>query len=209
MVGNLPAGAWMPDRSSWNSAEQKSPQATSGLTVTPSRCTPLHNNRDGVLINAISGSFPYDNPNTLDSLQSPRPLRIFLCHSSGDKPIVRELYKRLKVIKGIVPWLDEEDLLPGQDWQYEIRNAVRNNDIVIICLSKISINKVGYVHKEIKFALDLADEQPEGTIFLIPLRLEECNIPIRLTHLHWVNYFEDRGFNKLIKALDVRANSLK
>jgi len=38
----------MPDQSSWNSAEQKSPQATSGLTVTPSRCTRLHNTRDGV-----------------------------------------------------------------------------------------------------------------------------------------------------------------
>jgi putative transposase len=44
----------MPDQSPWNSAEQKSPQATSGLTVTPSRCTPLHNNRDGVVAPSAS-----------------------------------------------------------------------------------------------------------------------------------------------------------
>jgi hypothetical protein len=141
-------------------------------------------------------------------IQSPRPLRIFLCHSSGDKPIVRELYKRLKKVEGIAPWFDEEDLLPGQDWQQEIRNAVRNCDIVIVCLSRSSINKVGYVQKEIKFALDVAEEQPEGTIFLIPLRLEECDTPDRLTHLHWVNYFEERGFDKLMKAVEVRARSI-
>jgi hypothetical protein len=31
-----------------------------------------------------------------------RKLRVFLCHSSQDKPIVRELYQRLTVL-GIVP----------------------------------------------------------------------------------------------------------
>jgi len=41
------------------------------------------------------------------------PLHIFLCHSSGDKPEVRNLYQRLSN-DGFDPWLDEEDLLPGQ-----------------------------------------------------------------------------------------------
>ena len=141
-------------------------------------------------------------------LQSQRPLRVFLCHSSGDKPAVRELYQRLQA-KGIAPWLDEEDLLPGQDWQLEIPKAVQNCDIVIICFSKNSITKAGYIQKEIKFALDAADEQPEGTIFLIPLKLEECSIPERLNRLQWVNYFEERGFDKLMRALQSRAQSLE
>jgi hypothetical protein len=40
--------------------------------------------------------------------------RVFLCHDSQDKPIVRELYQRLLAVpqgddKGwIDPWLDEE-----------------------------------------------------------------------------------------------------
>jgi DNA-binding XRE family transcriptional regulator len=44
-----------------------------------------------------------------------RALQIFLCHSSGDKNTVRALYQRLKREPGISPWLDEENLLPGQD----------------------------------------------------------------------------------------------
>ena len=37
-----------------------------------------------------------------------RKLRVFLCHSSQDKPIVRELYQRLNAEGWIDPWLDEE-----------------------------------------------------------------------------------------------------
>src|SRR2546421_6880908 len=99
-----------------------------------------------------------------DDLKSIRPLRVFLCHSANDKPAVRSLYYRL-VADGIDAWLDEEKLLPGQDWQYEIRKAVHASDIVIVCLSQDSINKYGFVQKEIGYALDVAQEQPEGTIF--------------------------------------------
>jgi len=53
-----------------------------------------------------------------------RKLRIFLCHASQDKLIVRELYQRLLAEGWIDPWLDEEKLLPGQDWDMEIEKAV-------------------------------------------------------------------------------------
>jgi len=46
----------------------------------------------------------------------PRKLKVFLCHSSHDKPAVREIYVRLKAEGWIDPWLDEEKLFPGQDW---------------------------------------------------------------------------------------------
>ena len=136
-----------------------------------------------------------------------RPLRAFLCHSSGDKQEVRSLYRRLLADK-IDPWLDEEKLLPGQEWQQEIPIAVRESDVVIVCLSRGSVDKEGYVQKEIKYALDVADEKPEGTIFLIPLKLEECKVPQRLSRWHWVNYFDENGYRKLLEALLSRAQSL-
>src|SRR5437016_11398315 len=116
-------------------------------------------------------------------------LRVFLCHSSGDKPQVRELYRRLKRY-GFNPWLDEYDLLGGQDWELEIRVAVRSSDAVVVCLSKSSVNKEGFVQKEIRFALDAADEKPERAIFIIPVRLEMVDVPQRLKQWHWINLFE-------------------
>ena len=44
----------------------------------------------------------------------PRKLKVFLCHSSDDKAPVREIYARLKSESWIAPWLDEEELYPGQ-----------------------------------------------------------------------------------------------
>jgi uncharacterized protein YegL len=134
-------------------------------------------------------------------------LRVFLCHASGDKPAVRLLYGKLKS-EGIEPWLDEEDLIPGQDWQLEIPKAVRAADAVIVCLSKASVNKRGYIQKEIAYALDAASEQPEGNIFLIPLKLEECEVPDRIRRWHWVNYYEVHGHNRLLRALSLLAEGI-
>jgi hypothetical protein len=138
---------------------------------------------------------------------SPRPLRVFLCHSSNDKPAVRTLYRQL-LTEAIAPWLDEEDILPGQKWEQEIPRAVRQSDIVIVCLSRGATSKSGFIQKEIKFALDVADEQPEGAIFLIPLKLEECDVPDRLSRYQWVNIFEEKGYERLMRALRARASAL-
>ena len=132
------------------------------------------------------------------------PLRIFLCHSSVDKSEVRNLYQRLSD-DGFDPWLDEEDILPGQKWKVEIPKAVKTCDVVIVCLSHKAITKSGYVQKEIKFALDKADEQPEDTIFLIPLKLEECDVPERLQSWQWVNLFEEKGYGRLMSSLQMQA----
>ena len=142
-----------------------------------------------------------------NNLLSRSPLRVFLCHSSSDKPIVRNLYQRL-LADGIDPWLDEEKLLPGQDWHLEIRKAVRTSHAVLVCLSQASINKIGFVNREIKYALDIADEQPEGAIFIIPVKFEECIIPDRLRAWQWVNYFEPNGYERLMRALHARAQAL-
>lgn len=139
--------------------------------------------------------------------QSVRRLRLFLCHSSDDKPRVREFYKRLQS-DGFDPWLDEENILAGQKWEDAIEEAVAGADVVIVCLSTHSVNKEGYVQKEIKLALDAADKKPEGTIYIIPVKLEECEVPKRLRPWQWVNLFEERGYEKLLRSLQSRANTV-
>jgi len=139
---------------------------------------------------------------------SPIQLKVFICHSKEDKPAARKLYNRLKKI-GLSPWLDEKELLPGQDWKLEIEKAVKGSDAIIICLSHNSVNKEGYVQKEIAFALEIAQEKPEGTIYLIPLKLEECDVPHRLQNWQWVNYFDKDGYKQLTSSLRYRAINLQ
>ena len=110
--------------------------------------------------------------------------------------------------QGFDIWLDEKNILPGQDWDVEIRRAVRAADLVIVCLSKASVGKTGYVQREIRMVLDLADEQPEDKIYLIPAKLEECDVPYRLTRWQWVDLFDPEGYSRLLSAMRIAAEHL-
>lgn len=136
-----------------------------------------------------------------------RRLKVFLCHAKDDKPAVRRLYDSL-LVNEVDAWLDEEKLMPGQNWQQEIPKAVKSSDIVILCLSKSSINKEGYIQKEIKFALDIANEKSEGSIYIIPAKLEECDVPDKFSLYQWVNLFEKKGYERLLGALSLRAEQI-
>lgn len=137
-----------------------------------------------------------------------RKLKVFLCHASQDKPAVRKLYASLLNEGWIEPWLDEEKLLPGMDWDLEIQKALREADLIIICLSKESVAKEGYVQREFKRALSYAEEKPEGTIYIIPLRLDECTPPTKLQQWQWMDYFNDQSHSKLFQSLQLRAVKL-
>ncbi len=138
----------------------------------------------------------------------PARLQVFLCHSSGDKAEVQAIYSRLQAEKWIYPWLDEEELLPGQDWREEIEKAVEQSHVIVVCLSPDSITKEGFVQREIRVAVDHADYMPEGTIYIIPLKLKPCEPPRKLIRWHWANYYEERGHERLLKALRLRAENL-
>jgi hypothetical protein len=56
--------------------------------------------------------------------------------------------------------------------------------------------------------LDLADEQPEDKIYLIPARLEECDVPNRLARWQWVDLFDPKGYNRLLSAAWTAAERL-
>jgi hypothetical protein len=94
-------------------------------------------------------------------------LRVFVSHASLDKAEASALTARLTA-DGYEPWLDSERLLPGAEWDFEIRRAARAAHVVLVLLSSRSVAREGYLQKEIRTVLDVAAEKPEGTIFVIP-----------------------------------------
>ncbi|MBK8782855.1 MAG: TIR domain-containing protein [Anaerolineales bacterium] len=135
------------------------------------------------------------------------PLKVFLSYASQDKPSVRELSVHLAGEGWIDTWQDEKNLLPGQDWRVKIEEAVEDADVVIIVLSQHSVSKEGYVQKELRYAREIALEKPEDAIFLIPLRLDECEVPRGLRFYQWVDYFDDKkdaSYLALVASLKIR-----
>ena len=132
-----------------------------------------------------------------------------MAHANEDKEQVRELYQRLKQ-EGYVPWLDEEDLLPGQKWRQEIPKAIKSSDFFITCLSMKSIAKTGYVQKEFRLALNYCAERLQDDIYLIPLKLTDCRIPdlrqeeygLALRDYQWLDYYKSNGFERLIQSIE-------
>lgn len=137
----------------------------------------------------------------------------FLSYAKINKFVVREFAEKLKSEGWIDPWFDEEDILPGQVWQESVTIGVRNSHAVIIFLSKAAVISEGFFQREIKLALDTAAEKPDGTIFIIPIRLNDCEVPAMLQKYQYVDYFgseehKEHMYSSLIASLKWRAQNL-
>ena len=133
-----------------------------------------------------------------------RQLRIFLCHAHEDKEKVEVLYKQLELF-GYDPWIDKKDILPGQEWELIIEKQIDNTDAIIICLSAISSVKIGYIQREIRIALKKSDYYMEQDCFLIPVRLDNCEVPYKLQRFNYIDLYNPNGFSMLLAALNSRA----
>jgi hypothetical protein len=95
-------------------------------------------------------------------------------------------------------------LKAGQDWRLEIDKAIQSSHFFLACLSSNSISKRGYVHKELKTGLSVLDLMPEGAIYLLPVKLNECAIPHALSSKHWIDWNEVNAKKKILEAIGIK-----
>ena len=109
---------------------------------------------------------------------------------------IEQVYRFYSYLKreGIDVWFDKESILPGQISTYEIETHIKERDLVILLLSSIPVKKRGYFQKEYKLTLEVLDTIPEGQIYVIPLRLDDCVVPIEIKKYQYLDLFP--GFEK-------------
>ncbi len=127
-------------------------------------------------------------------------ISVFISYAREDEKFARELFLFLKR-DGYDPWMDKENLVAGSDWEREIERAVDNTDVQIFLLSSRSVEKRGVFQKEIRVALKSAELLLENDISIIPLRIEDCEVPASLKNYQWLNYFEEGWESKLLLAM--------
>jgi len=128
---------------------------------------------------------------------------IFLCYARPDQEKVIVLYENLAAA-GLVPWMDIKCIQGGEKWEVAIRQAIRRADFFVVCLSNNSVNRRGFMQREIRQALGIWDEKLEDDIYLIPARLDDCDVVHeRLRELQWLDLFKPDGFLGLIKAVRI------
>jgi len=128
--------------------------------------------------------------------------KVFISYASEDTEIAQRLYDDLSKA-GVELWFDRQSLMPGQDWRLELEKALKESTIFLALISSKSTTKEGFTQKELKRALDIIDERPEGDIFIIPVRVDDCPVSVRLQHYQWVDLFPSYsdGLEKLLKVL--------
>lgn len=136
---------------------------------------------------------------------------IFLAHAKEDKLFVRNLYKKLKE-SGLEPWLDEESLMPGVQWDAKIKEAIKKSRFFLACLSRHSVSKNGYIQKELRLALSELEKKASNVIYFIPALIEDVELPdiqvgtISLRDYQAVKIFNEEGLNKLVRNLQANAD---
>ncbi len=125
--------------------------------------------------------------------------KIFVCYAHEDRDTVRPISLLLRAV-GHNAWMDEDSLAPGSVIKPAIRKAIEDSDFFVACLSAHSVNKRGFVQRELKMALDVLEEFPEDAIFVVPLRLDNCTVPDSLKSRAWIDMFEPGAKMRLLRA---------
>jgi len=128
-------------------------------------------------------------------------MKIFLSHSSEDKPFVKKMSKILSS-QGYETWLDEEDILIGQSIPNHIGKALEESDVVLVFLSKSSIQS-NWVHHE--WELKFFEQVNKGKVYILPLLIEECTIPALLRDKRYADFTNSESYEtnlaNLLRAL--------
>ncbi len=127
--------------------------------------------------------------------------QVFISHAKEDYVVAEELYDYLHQ-NNYSPWLDKKKIKVGENWDFEINNALKNSTFVILLLSSISINKRGYVQKEFNKALRYAEEKLIDDIYIIPILLDKCEVPKHLGKYQWIEIDENNAMEEILFSLN-------
>lgn len=125
--------------------------------------------------------------------------RIFLSHSSYDKSIVVSIAMDLKE-KGFNPWIDCFDILPGESIIEKINQGLDDAEFLLLFLSKNSVRS-NWVLKE--WETMLWDEIYNNKIKIIPIKLDDCEVPKILKTKKYIDFSNDynTGFYEIVNTI--------
>jgi hypothetical protein len=172
---------------------------------------------DKVLLNIKKELGVFDRTTEVTKVPSPNQRNkkkyVFISYSHENVEDVERLSNDL-ALNGHEVWSDL-NINPGQDWKFEIRRAMKLSYAFLLCLSTESQarNKSG-VYPEALDAINAYREYPPGSVFLIPIRFSDCEIPPieidgsrELGRLQYVDLFPEsvraKGIKKLLKSIEL------
>lgn len=123
--------------------------------------------------------------------------QIFISYARPDRDAAVEIYDALAK-KGFSPWMDCKKLLGGQNWDFEIERALSKSEIVIALVSPNSVDRRGYLQRELRVAFDKMREKLVDDIFIVPVLHDTTEIPENFKSFHCL-HASDVDFQKQLE----------
>lgn len=131
-------------------------------------------------------------------------LPIFISYNHSDKKFAESLATYLVQAKQNV-WIDTWELNAGDSLIERIENAIGDADAVLVLLSESSVQSE-WCKKELRAGL--IRELEEKSVLVIPVVIENCEIPLFLKEKLWVDFRKDKDeqLALLLRSLDRISN---
>jgi hypothetical protein len=137
---------------------------------------------------------------------------VFLSYCRDNTGMAKKLHDEL-IDAGYMVWWDQ-DIPTGRDWRHEIRNAMQQAYAVVVCFSReVEQRDQSEIYPEIATAIEVYRTLPPNSIYLIPVRLSDCELPSILINgtsyldsLQCVELYSSRRpheFRKLVDSLEM------
>ena len=130
-----------------------------------------------------------------------RKVKVFVSHSSKDKAIVDRIVSDLKN-HGISVWYDKFEIKAGDNIVEKVNEGLRDSKYFLIILSPNALSS-SWVTEEMSFAV-LQQIAFKG-VFVIPVLIEDCNIPPLLQHRRYVDFRKSykQGMQQLLEIFEI------
>ena len=103
------------------------------------------------------------------------------------------LYEQL-VQAGIAAFRDVESIDPGSHWAAVIEQQILASQLMVVVVSKLALDPQRWVMRECLFAAN-------KRIPIIPLLVEQVDLPLWLTHINALDFTQVQPWNRLLVAV--------
>ncbi|MNZ37965.1 hypothetical protein D3C78_554260 [compost metagenome] len=132
-------------------------------------------------------------------------LKVFISYSKEDRSFALDYFAKIST-EGASPWMDDQKLLPGQRWEFEIDRALKDANLIVLLLSPRSVNKRGFVQREAQDAIEQLRYKKEDDIYILPLVIEPCEVPSFISgKLQYIEMTSPDAWGRVQQALALAA----
>jgi predicted nucleotide-binding protein len=125
--------------------------------------------------------------------------RVFIIYAKEDLQAAKKIAELLKE-RGFEPWLDVEQIEAGQIWGNAISDALDESVMAIVLLSK-NFPRSTIATRELKQAISKMQSGDRNSSPIIPIKLDEVDIPSDLSHIQYVDLRDENASDFLVKSL--------